>query len=142
MSLFINLLPTSVAWVLVVAPLMLCISESLADGGQPNFPKIPPSTTQSIVTENTNLAARDYLRALMNHSVEERRYAELYFLGVLDATEGAIWCDYKTYKTITIDSVVFSEMKKLNEQQLAERASTVIVGILKKKFPCAEVRRN
>lgn len=136
MSLFGNLSSTSMARAFATTSLMLFVSASCADGDRPNFLKPPPSPTQSIIIENTNLSARDYFRALMSSSVEERRYAELYFLGVLDATEGNVWCDYKTYKTITLDSMVFSELKKLNEQQLAQRASTVISNILKKKFPC------
>jgi len=99
---------------------------------------LPP--TQSIIIENTNLSAKDYFNALMSSSVDERRYAELYFLGVLDATEGSAWCDYKTYKTITIDETIFVEFKKLTNNQLDERAATVITKILRKKFPCRSIK--
>lgn len=95
---------------------------------------LPPN--QSIIFENTNLKANDYFNALMSSSIEERRYAELYFLGVLDATEGNVWCDYKTYKTITIDERVFVNLKKLSKQELEGRAATVIKNILSREFPC------
>ena len=114
-------------------------SVSCANNFSTNFTK-PLSSTQSIVIENTNLSAINYFNALMGNSVEERRYAELYLLGVLDATEGSAWCDYKTYKTITIDETIFVEFKKLTSNQLDERAATVITKILRKKFPCRGIK--
>lgn len=114
-------------------------SVSCANNYSTNFTKpLPPS--QSIVIENTNLTAKDYFNALMGSSIDARRYAELYLLGVLDATEGSAWCDYKTYKTITLDETIFVEFKKLTSNQLEERAATVITKILKKKFPCRVIK--
>lgn len=119
----------------VFAAFFISVSYANANNYSANFTKpLPP--TQSVIIENTNLKAKDYFNALMSSFPEERRYAELYFLGVLDATEGSAWCDYKTYKTITIDETVFVEFKKLTVQQLDERAATVIIKILRKKFPC------
>lgn len=92
--------------------------------------------TQSLMFENINYSAKNYFNALMGKSLKDRRYAEMYLLGVLDSTEGSIWCDYKTYKTITIDEVLFVEFKKLTSDDLKERASKVIANILKRKFPC------
>lgn len=114
-------------------------SVSCANTYNTNFIKPLPSS-QSIVIENTNLSAKDYFNALMGSSIDARRYAELYLLGVLDATEGSAWCDYKTYKTITIDETIFVEFKKLTSSQLEERAATVITKILKKKFPCRVIK--
>ena len=92
--------------------------------------------TQSLMFENINYPAQSYFNALMGNSLEDRRYAEMYLLGVLDSTEGSIWCDYKTYKTITIDEMLFVEFKKLTRDDLNERASKVITNILRRKFPC------
>jgi hypothetical protein len=94
------------------------------------------SQSQSLIIENTNLTAKRYLNALMDGTTEERKYSEMYLLGVLDSSEGEIWCDYKTYKTITIDEILFVEMKKLSELELNKRASLVIKDILKNQFPC------
>lgn len=95
---------------------------------------------QSLIIENTNLTAMQYFNALMSGSNEERRYSEMYLLGVLDSSEGEVWCDYKTYKTITIDEILFVEMKKLSGNGLSERASIVIKDILKNKFPCRSIK--
>ena len=97
---------------------------------------------QSLIIENTNITAMQYFNALMSDSNEERKYSEMYLLGVLDSSEGEIWCDYKTYKTITIDEILFVEMKKLSGNELSERASTVIKDILKNKFPCRSIKWN
>ena len=119
----------------VLIAVLIFSSASYAKDHTVNFTKpLPPN--QSIMFENTNLKASDYFNALMSSSIEERRYAELYFLGVLDATEGSVWCDYKTYKTITIDERVFVNLKKLSKQEFEGRAATVIKNILSREFPC------
>ena len=115
--------------------LLIISSTSYAKNYVANFTRpLPPS--QSIVFENTNLTAKDFFNALMSGSIEERRYSELYLLGVLDATEGSTWCDYRKYKTITIDERLFVNLKKLTKQELDARAATVIKHILSKEFPC------
>lgn len=110
-------------------------STSYAGGYTADFTKSLPDN-QSIIYENVNLSASDYFKALISDAIEKRRYAELYLLGVLDATEGTIWCDYKTFKTITIDEVLFTNFKKLTDNELNDRASSVIKKILSKEFPC------
>jgi hypothetical protein len=94
------------------------------------------NSNQSLIIENTNLSAKQYLEAIVSGSFEERKYSEMYLLGVLHSTEGEVWCDYKTYKTITIDEILFVEMKKLPENEINKRAALVIKDILKKQFPC------
>lgn len=91
---------------------------------------------QSLMIENTNLSAKKYFDALMSNSIEDKRYSEMYLLGVLNSTEGVVWCDYGEFKTITIDEILFVEFKKLSDNFLKERASNVIKDILGKKFPC------
>ena len=119
----------------VVFAAVIIGNASYAEDSSADFTKpLPPN--QSIIFENTNLKAKDYFNALMSSSIEERRYAELYFLGVLDATEGSAWCDYKTYKTITIAERVFVNLKRLSKRELEGRAATVIRNILSMEFPC------
>jgi len=123
---------------MLIASSFYC-SASFAEDYTANFTKpLPPN--QSIIFENTNLKAIVFFDALMSGRIAERRYAELYFLGVLDATEGSVWCNYKTYKTITIDERIFVNFKKLPREELEERASTVIKNILSKEFPCASTK--
>ncbi|MGK9172952.1 hypothetical protein KXR87_06950 [Yokenella regensburgei] len=66
----------------------------------------------------------------------ERLKADLYLLGVLDATEGKIWCDYKTLKIFTVHEVVHRYFKKLPPERLKERASTLILEAMIQNHAC------
>lgn len=93
------------------------------------------SPFQSLVVNN-KLTLREFMTALASPSHTERHYAEMYLVGVLDATEGRDWCGYDTILPGSAASV----MATYAEQQLAtrgnERASTVIRDILKDKASC------
>ena len=54
---------------------------------------------------------------------------ELYLLGVMDATEGKSWCNYQTYKTITLRERIYEAFKKPRKYQFNNRAATVIENI-------------
>jgi Rap1a immunity proteins len=92
--------------------------------------------SQSLIIENNNLSAAAFHSAYLSKNITERRYAEMYLLGVLDATEGKDWCDYKGVKTITLDEAVFVGFKKLDREKLKARASTVIKEMLSRNFTC------
>ena len=62
-------------------------------------------------------------KSYMSADPNERKDAELYLLGVMDATEGKDWCDYRTFKTVTLRERIFEEFKKLDSRRLDERAS-------------------
>lgn len=96
----------------------------------------PISPTQRVFIDNINLTVKDFFSAYMSKSVDERRYAELYLLGVMDATEGRSWCDYRAYKTITLGEEVFLGLKALDKSKQGDRAAYVISNILSNKFPC------
>lgn len=114
---------------------ILILTGARAEGNSPSFTKpLPPM--QRIFIDNTNLTARDFFSAYMSKSAETRRYSELYLLGVLDSTEGVSWCDYRTFKTITLGEEVYLGFKQLAEVKQSARASHIITEILGKKFPC------
>lgn len=106
-----------------------------AEGSTARFTQPLPST-QRVFIDNTNLTVKDFFSAYMSNSVEERRYAELYLLGVMDATEGKSWCDYRSYKTTTLSEEIYLGFKALDESKQSERAAHAITSILAKKFPC------
>jgi len=72
----------------------------------------------------------------MSENITERRYAEMYLLGVLDATEGIVWCDYYQVKTISLDEIVYEGLKKTDSAQRQKRAARVIADILGKRLAC------
>jgi hypothetical protein len=112
---------------LVLAPLSVCAETKLLR---------PTHESQSLIIENNNLSALDFYALYTSKQANERRLAELYLLGVVDATEGKDWCGYKTIQTITVDEAIYTGFKKLDKSELAKRASTVIRQILSSKFPC------
>jgi hypothetical protein len=89
-----------------------------------------------VVIENTNISTGEFWAAYTSENLEHRRRAELFLLGILDATEGVTWCDYGKYKTITIDEKIYGQLKRLAGDMRDERAARSIVRILSKSFPC------
>lgn len=83
-----------------------------------------------ITINSINLTATQFFKSYMSNHADERRSAELYLLGVMDATEGKSWCDYKTFKPDTLRGRIFEGFKKLESRRLNERASKVIEDIL------------
>lgn len=83
-----------------------------------------------VMSNSVNLTAKQFLKSYTSDHADERRSAELYLLGVLDATEGKSWCDYKTFKPGTLRGRIFEGFKKLESRRLNERASKVIEDIL------------
>ena len=89
-----------------------------------------------ITVDSVNLSARQFFKSYMSTDANERTNAELYLLGVMDTTEGKNWCDYRTFKTITLRERIFEEFKKLDASHLDERASSIIERILNRRYPC------
>lgn len=90
-----------------------------------------------ITVDSVNLSARQFFKSYMSTDANERRNAELYLLGVMDTTEGKFWCDYRTFKTVTLRGRIFEEFKNLDNSRLDERASTAIENILNQRYPCS-----
>lgn len=92
--------------------------------------------TDKITVDTVNLSARQFFQSYMSIDANERKDAELYLLGVMDATEGTDWCDYRTFKTVTLRERIFEEFKTLDARHLDERASSVIESIFSRRYPC------
>jgi hypothetical protein len=120
----------------VITLVLACasLSSNLAQAETRLFAPIHES--QSLIIENNNLSAADFHSAYLSKNLAERRYAEMYLLGVLDSSEGVDWCSYRSIKTITIDEVVFTGFKRLDASKMELRASAVIKEILSNSFPC------
>lgn len=84
----------------------------------------------AITINSVNLTAKQFFKSYTSNHADERRSAELYLLGVMDATEGKSWCDYRTFKPDTLRGRIFEGFKKLDGRRLNERASKVIEDIL------------
>jgi hypothetical protein len=96
----------------------------------------PLPDSQSLIIENNNLTTAEFFAAFMSKNIIEKRYAEMYLLGVLDATEGTVWCDYYHIKTISLNETIYEGLKKADPVFLQKRAALVITDILKKDLSC------
>jgi hypothetical protein len=90
--------------------------------------------------DSVGLSGERFLSALASTNPAERDKANLYLLGVLDVTEKKKWCDYKTYKTVTIRERVYETLKKLPPQRLKERASSLIEESLSSRYACKDAK--
>ena len=67
----------------------------------------------------------------------DQRYAKGYLAGVADAAQGRLWCDTGRLKTVEIDAYIVAELKNLPARARLGEASTLIVAILARRFPCS-----
>lgn len=104
----------------------------------PAMAKTDPKTTprQEVTVNSVNLSAGDFFAAYFNSSEKDR--VLFYLLGVLDTTEGKVWCNYKSFKTTTLRENIFEYLKKLPPERLNERASAIIAEVLSRDFPCGK----
>lgn len=100
-------------------------AESLPEDDTTIFPRDPALLT----FQDVHLRGDRFFNAFTSKTNErERIKADLYLLGVLDATEKKLWCDYRTLKSSTIHEVVYSYFDSLPAERLKkERATTLII---------------
>ncbi|WP_338847164.1 Rap1a/Tai family immunity protein [Massilia sp. W12] len=96
----------------------------------------PIAEQQRLNIENNNLTTEEFLSAYMSKNIMERRYAEMFLLGVMEAGEGRDWCDYRKFKTVTVNEEIYSGLQGLSMGQRKERAASILISILRKQFPC------
>jgi len=90
----------------------------------------------AIGVDSVSMTAAQFFAAYMSPEAVQRERAEMYLLGLMDAGEGRLWCDYKTYKTVTLRERVFTHLKSLPDTQMKERAADVIARLLAERYPC------
>ena len=87
-------------------------------------------TQRTLSPESVRLTAGEFFTAWKSQSEKERYDAEIYLLGVMDTTEGTVWCSYSRFKTISLHTTVYEYIKKLPEERLKESASSIIIEAL------------
>lgn len=103
-----------------------------------NSISIPENETQRLIGNHLSITTESFLKAYMSQDVQQRRLAEMYVLGVIDSTEGELWCGYEIASPDAIQEQVFIGLKKALEKSPQERASTSIKARLKEILPCKE----
>jgi Rap1a immunity proteins len=121
---------------ITITVIMICLfNVSSANSGNTNLVNAIHES-QSLIIDNSNFSTKDFFNAFTSTNLTERRYAEMYLLGVIDATEGINWCSYKIAKTGTVEEIIYSSLKKLSGSKDNQRASSTIREILATRLSC------
>ena len=111
----------------------LCLCLPCAHAQAPAYPPAPRLSADQLIGAyqegQSGGAAADALPG--------QRYAKGYLAGVADAAQGRLWCDTGRVKTLEIDAQVVAELKKLPARTRQGDASTLVVAILARRFPCS-----
>lgn len=99
---------------------------------------IPHDTKQRLSINNLNFTGTKFFDAYMSKDVSQRHLAEMFLIGVLDSTEGKLWCGYKIALPGSIQELIYIGFKKESEHSLKRRASEIIISIMSKKLPCKD----
>lgn len=73
---------------------------------------------------------------LAKDNEQEQLKANMYLLGVMDATEGKSWCGYTVALPGSLRESIYSYFRKLPENRKKEAASSLITEALAQDLPC------
>ncbi|QLE84478.1 hypothetical protein FLM48_04860 [Shewanella sp. Scap07] len=99
---------------------------------------VPKSDTQRMISQNLDMSTKSFMEVYMGANLEQRRLAEMYLVGVIDSTEGRIWCGYGAASPSAIQEQAYIGLKNTLNAKPDERASKAIVSRLKELLPCKE----
>lgn len=117
----------------MLTPVVFASSPSLPKGDTANLLRDP----QLLSRDDINLSGGKFLQAWLSTTDErERMKANMYMLGVFDATEGQAWCSYKKSLPGSLRESIYDFFKALPSERLKERASGLITEALSKELPC------
>ncbi len=96
------------------------------------------SPSQYLTPDTLNLSGNDFYRFWVSGSQLDKLRAGIYLLGVEDSTERKIWCGYDTFKTLTLNELVYVFLKNKTHEELNFRAAGIIINKLI-NYPCEAV---
>ncbi|PKF60375.1 hypothetical protein CW745_15010 [Psychromonas sp. psych-6C06] len=99
---------------------------------------IPNNDRQPLNIANQPLSVDKLYNSYLSKQVSERRLAEMYFIGVIDSTEGTEWCGFQSVKATSVQELAFSAIEAAIHTKPSERASKVIISKLHNTLPCKE----
>lgn len=111
------------------------IVASVALANQPSDIRVAPDSPH-LGFDRVNVTVERFLAALVHPDPIERERADHYLLGVMDATEGRVWCSYRILKSISVREIVYYELGRLPAERRKDRAAKAIEEALHKTNPC------
>ncbi|MCP4321998.1 MAG: hypothetical protein GY787_09140 [Alteromonadales bacterium] len=122
---------------IVLILIMITLNSSLAFASSKSI-HIPKSDRQSLSVTNQSLSVERLFNSYRSMNVSERRLAEMYFIGVVDASEGKEWCGFQIVKATSIREIIYSALESAMKTQPTARASQAIISRLQNSLPCKE----
>jgi hypothetical protein len=116
-------------WMIFTSSLASASSESI---------HIPKNGQQPLNISNQSLSVAKLFNSYLSKNVTERRLAEMYFIGVIDSSEGKEWCGFNIAKATSIQEVAYSAIEEALHKTPSARASHVIISKLHNLLPCKE----
>lgn len=101
---------------------------------------VPDHGSQRLNTLNRNLTVDNFFSAYMGEDIKQRQLAEMYVVGVLDASEGDEWCSYETLSPGGLQEQVLVALKKAKDTNPQQRVSTAIKARFIEFFPCKDAK--
>ncbi|EQC2550777.1 Rap1a/Tai family immunity protein [Enterobacter sichuanensis] len=126
---------------LFIAPLAEAQTENYS---YPDATALPQDDTSNLLRDpglltgyDLNLSAARFASAWLSKTNErERIKADMYLLGVVDASEGKAWCKGHPILPNTIHEFLYSRFAHLSEQEGKRRASEIITDGMGELSPC------
>ncbi|WP_230683179.1 Rap1a/Tai family immunity protein [Pluralibacter gergoviae] len=93
----------------------------------------------SLSRNDIQISGEKFLHAwLSKDDGQERLKANMYLMGVMDATEGREWCSYRRAKPGSLREAVYAFFEQLPQQRWAEPAAALIKEALMQELPCTK----
>lgn len=110
----------------------------------PQADPLPEDSTTNLLRDpdllngfDVNMSAKRFADAWFSKTNErERIKADMYLLGVLDTTEGSVWCGYNRLLPSSIHENLYSYFENLTAEKAKQRASKTIVDAMSELAPC------
>lgn len=110
----------------------------------PQANALPEDSTTNLLRDpallngyNVNMSAKRFADAWFSKTNErERIKADMYLLGVADATEGSVWCGYNRLLPSSMHENLYAYFENLSAVKENQRASKIIIDALAELAPC------
>ena len=103
--------------------------------------KMPSHNQERLLINNLDLSVGQFKAAYYGNDLTQRRFAEMYLIGVLDLSEGTEWCAYNTLLPHTISELLYSGFNEYDWSFTKNgRASVAITSIISKFSPCKDIK--
>lgn len=111
---------------------------------------LPQDSTSNLLRDpalltgyDVNMSSERFAQAWLSKTNErERIKAEMYFPGVMDATEGKAWCSYQRLLPPSAHEQLYSRFAHLKPEERNTRASALIVAALAETLPCQAAKEK